>query len=217
MTKIFKLPEKSQKNKSKSIFIGISVSFLLFLAIPLTQIFNKYNRSPDNIDSYELAPPSPPSPPEDPPPPPEPEEEEPPPELNSPPPPISLEQLEIALEPGFGGNITGDFTFNFNAKKDLETDIYDMKDLEKRPQPRRQINPRYPQKAKTSGIEGFVYVEFIVDQNGYVESVVVKDSSHSMFEPATIDAIRKWLFTPGEKDGRTVKTRFRMKVPFTLQ
>ena len=219
MTKTFKSLEESKKNRNNSIKIGIAVSFLLFLAIPLTQIFNDYNKSPESIDSFEIAPPPPPPPPEDPPPPPEPEEEEPPPELDSPPPPISLEQLDMALEPGTGGALSGDFALpNFDAKKtNLGMDIFDINDLEKKPQPRRQLPPRYPAKAKANGIEGFVLAEFIVDQNGDVESVVVKDSSHSFFEPPTVDAIRNWVFTPGEKDGRKVRTRVRVKIPYTLQ
>ena len=219
MTKTFKSLKESKKNRNNSILIGIGVSFLLFLAIPLTQIFNNYDKSPESIDSFEVAPPPPPPPPEDPPPPPEPEEEEPPPELDSPPPPISLEQLDMALEPGTGGALSGDFALpSFDARKtNLGMDIFDINDLEKKPQPRRQLPPRYPSKAKASGIEGFVLAEFIVDQNGEVESVVVKDSSHSLFEAPTIDAIRNWVFTPGEKDGRKVRTRVRVKIPYTLQ
>ena len=219
MAKTFKSHKESKKNRNNSIIIGIAVSFLLFLAIPLTQIFNEYNKSPESIDSYEVAPPPPPPPPEDPPPPPEPEEEEPPPELDSPPPPISLEQLDMALEPGTGGALSGDFALpSFDARKtNLGMDIFDINDLEKKPQARRLLPPRYPAKAKASSIEGFVLLEFIVDQNGDVESVVVKDSSHSLFEAAAVDAVRNWVFTPGEKDGRKVKFRCRQKIPFTIQ
>ena len=219
MAKTFKSLKESKKNRNNSIIIGIAVSFLLFLAIPLTQIFNEYNKSPESIDSYEVAPPPPPPPPEDPPPPPEPEEEEPPPELDSPPPPISLEQLDMALEPGTGGALSGDFALpSFDARKtNLGMDIFDINDLDKKPQARRLLPPRYPAKAKASSIEGFVLLEFIVDQNGDVESVVVKDSSHSLFEAPTVDAIRNWVFTPGEKDGRKVRTRCRQKIPFTIQ
>ena len=84
--------------------------------------------------------------------------------------------------------IWGFCTSNFDAKKTNLNDIFDINDLEKL-QPRRQLPPRYPAKAKANGIEGFVLAEFIVDQNGDVESVVVKDSSHSFFEPPTVDAI----------------------------
>jgi TonB family protein len=92
-----------------------------------------------------------------------------------------------------------------------------LSELDKKPLPRRQLPPRYPAKAKANGIEGFVLAEFIVDQNGDVESVAVKDSSHSFFEAPTVDAIRNWVFTPGEKDGRKVRTRMWVKIPFLLQ
>ena len=218
MAKTFKSLKKSSKNKNTSIFVGIAVSFLLFLAIPLTQIFTSYEKKSETIDTLEIAPPPPPPPPEEPPPPPEPEEEEPPPELDSPPPPISLEQLDMALEPGTGGALSGDFALpSFDARKtDLGMDIFDINDLEKKPIARRQMPPRYPSKAKRMGLEGFVLAEFIVDQNGDVESVEIKDSSDSVFEAPTIEAIRNWKFTPGEKDGRTVRTRVRVRMPFPL-
>jgi protein TonB len=219
MSKTFKSLKESKKTKVKSILIGIAFSFLLFLAIPLTQIFIDSTKQKETINPLEFSPPPPPPPPEDPPPPPEPEEEEPPPELDSPPPPISLEQLDMALEPGTGGALSGDFALpTFDAKKtNLGMDIFDINDLEKKPQPRRQLPPRYPAKAKASGLEGFALAEFIVDQNGDVESVVIKDSSNSIFEAPTVDAIRNWVFTPGEKDGRKVRTRVRVKIPYTLQ
>ena len=43
--------------------LGIGVSGLLFLAIPLTQIFTTYQKSPEEIEALEIAPPPPPPPP----------------------------------------------------------------------------------------------------------------------------------------------------------
>ncbi|MFP4204097.1 MAG: hypothetical protein ACLFS4_07155, partial [Opitutales bacterium] len=83
------------------ILLGIGVSGLLFLAIPLTQLFTEYEKEEEKFERLEMAEPPPPSPPEDPPEPPEPEED-PPPEHEEPPPPVSLEQLEMSLEPGTG-------------------------------------------------------------------------------------------------------------------
>ena len=68
MPKPFKKP-KELKNSYSGLLIGLAFSFLLFLAIPLTQIFTNYEKSPESIDSLEIAPPPPPPPPEDPPPP----------------------------------------------------------------------------------------------------------------------------------------------------
>lgn len=220
MAKTFKSFDKPSKNRFLGIILGLFFCFLLFLAIPLTQLFVEYEKSEDNINALEIAPPPPPPPPpEDPPPPPEPEEEEPPPELETTPPPISLEQLDMALEPGYGDAAFGDFSLpQFDAKTaDLGMDIFDIGDLDKIPSPRRTlIPPRYPQKLLRMGIEGYVIAEFIVNKSGDVESVEIIKSTDSGFEPSTIESIRKWKFNPGEKDGEVVRCRMRQKFPFTI-
>ncbi len=201
-------------------FVGIGVSALLFLAIPLTQIFTEYQKAPEAIEALEMAPPPPPPPPDEPPPPPEPEEEEQPPELDTPPPPISLDQLDMALNPGTGGALGGDFalpSFDVGAKDLGSLDIFDISDLEDKPQPRKQTAPRYPSDARRKGLQGFAVAEFVIDENGDVASVEIKQSSNPVFDAPTIEAIRQWQFTPGQKDGRPVKTRTRVKLPYTLK
>lgn len=219
MATIYKAPQ-GKGTLSSGVVIGIAVSALLFLAIPLTQILNNPVPPKTEIESIEMAPPPPPPPPEEPPPPPEPEEQEPPPELNTPPPPISLEQLEMALTPGTGGSLAGDFalpTFDVNSDELGGLEIFDIGDLEDKPQPRRQNPPRYPSEARRKGIQGFALAEFIIDENGDVSAVEIKQSSNPIFDKPTIDAIRGWKFTPGQKDGRPVKTRTRVKLPYTLK
>jgi len=50
-----------------------------------------------------------------------------------------------------------------------------------------------------------------------VTSVEIKQSSDPVFDQPTIEAIRDWKFTPGEKDGRAVKTRTRVRIPYNIQ
>ncbi len=212
-------PPKGKGTLNKGALYGIIVSALIFMAIPLSQLFIDYEKSPESIDGLDVAPPPPPPPPEEPPPPPEPEEEEPPPELDVPPPPISLEQLDMALEPGTGGSLSGDFalpTFDVNAKELGSLDIFDINDLENKPVARRQGAPRYPSSARRQGIQGRVTAEFIIDENGNVINVEIKRTSNPIFDKPTIDAIRGWKFTAGEKDGRKVKTRTRVTIPYTI-
>jgi len=218
MSRIYQAP-KGKGTGAAGTLLGIGVSGLLFLAIPLTQIFTDYEKPTEEIQSLEVAPPPPPPPPEEPPPPPEPEQEEPPPELETPPPPISLEQLDMALNPGTGGSLAGDFalpSFDVNQSDLGGVEIFDIGDVENKPQPRRQGAPKYPGSARRKGQEGFAVAEFIIDENGNVSSVEIKQSSDPIFEQPTIDAIRDWKFTPGEKDGRAVKTRTRVKIPYTI-
>ena len=80
------------------------------------------------IDILDMAPTPPPPPLEDDPPP-LPPEEEPPPELDTPPPPITLEQINMSLEPGIGSSLSGDFalpTFDVDAKSLGGLDIFDI-------------------------------------------------------------------------------------------
>lgn len=219
MSSVYK-PPKGKGTLTAGTLLGIIVSLLIFLAIPLTQIFTEYEKLPEEIDALEMAPPPPPPPPEEPPPPPEPEEEEPPPEMDTPPPPLSLDMLDMALEPGTGSSLAGDFalpTFDVSQKDLGGLDIFDIGAVDTKPQPRKQGSPRYPSTAKNRKLEGFVLAEFIVDENGNVINVEIKQSSDPIFDKPTIDAIRRWKFSPGEKDGRKVKTRTRVKIPYTLK
>lgn len=197
--------------------LGIGVSGLLFLAIPLTQIFTTYQKSPEEIEALEIAPPPPPPPPEDPPPPPEPEREEPPPELDTPPPPISLEQLDMALNPGTGGSMAGDFalpTFDLSGSDLGGLEIFELGDVDSPPQPRTRIEFSYPSAARRKGITGVVKVEYVVDQKGRVEKIHIVESPDRILSEATEDVLRRARFEPATKGGTAVKVRMRAAIPY---
>lgn len=219
MSSVYK---SSNPNRSLAVGVtlGIAVSGLIFLAIPLTQIFTEYTKETTDIQAIDLAPPPPPPPLDEPPPPPEPEEPPPPPDFEPPPPPISLEQLEIALEAGTGEAVGGDFAMpNLTINKDElgGLDIFDINDLDKKPRSVKQIAPIYPMDATRRGLSGYVNVQFIIDQRGNVVNVKVTSSSDKIFEKPTIDSLRQWKFTPGEKGGRVVTTRAETRIPFEIQ
>ncbi|MDP4611841.1 MAG: energy transducer TonB [Opitutales bacterium] len=213
-------PPQGKGTLSGGALLGIGVSAMLFLAIPLTQIFTQYEKQPVEIEALDMATPPPPPPPDEPPPPPEPEDNQPPPELNSPPPPITLEQLDMALNPGTGTSLGGDFampSFDISQKDLGGLEIFDLSDVDKHPRPTKQTQPVYPIVAKRKGQEGRVTIEFIVDENGNVTNTTIVQSTDPIFERPTIDAVQKWKFDPGEKDGRKVKIRVRVPIPFTME
>ena len=201
-------PPEGKDNSSKSALIGIVITTLLFLAIPLTQLFIRYEKSTEMIDILDMAPTPPPPPPP---------EEEPPPELDTQPPPITLEQINMSLEPGIGSSLSGDFalpTFDVDAKSLGGLDIFDISELDQPPVPRRQISPVFPPEAKRMSLSGRVVVEFIVTTEGRVIDAKVVSSSDSIFNNYALDAVRKWVFTPGEKGGKKVNTRVQIPIPF---
>ena len=92
-----------------------------------------------------------------------------------------------------------------------------MADLEERPQPTAQTPPAYPAELRKAKVEGSVTVAFVVDENGRVEDARVEKSSHPEFEKSGLEAIRKWRFRPGRKEGQAVRTylvqTFRFRPP----
>ncbi|MGZ0656754.1 energy transducer TonB [Coraliomargarita sp. W4R53] len=217
MTKIYHPPQHRKSMTAVGSLLGIGISGLLFLAIPLTQIFTTYEKSPEEIEALDIATPPPPPPPEDPPPPPEPEQEEPPPELDTPPPPISLEQLDMALNPGTGGAMNGDFalpTFDVSTSDLGGLEIFELGDVDSPPQPRTKIEFSYPAAAKRKGITGVVKVEYVVNENGHVEKINIVDSPNKILSKATEEVLARARFEPAQKSGRAVKVRMRAAIPY---
>jgi len=83
--------------------------------------------------------------------------------------------------------------------------------LDNTPRTRAQIAPVYPYEARLAGRPGEVWVAFTVDETGLVRNPHVLRSTDPVFEKPTLQAVAKWRFEPGRKDGRVV--RFRMSVP----
>lgn len=218
MSSVYKSP-KGSNTRIIGALLGIAVSVLIFLAIPLTQIFTEYEKVPSDIEVIEMAAPPPPPPEDEPPPPPEPEEEEPPPELDTPPPPISLEQLDMTLDARPGDSLSGDFALpKVDLKKNLGSlDIFDLSDVEKKPQARKQMPPKFPMDASQRGLSGYAVAIFVVDEYGNVIDIDIPRSSDKIFEKPTIEAIRSWKFSPGEKDGKAVKTRIKIRIPYEIK
>ena len=64
----------------------------------------------------------------------------------------------------------------------------------------KKVEPRYPEIARTSRLEGQVVVDAVILKDGTVSEVKVLRSTHAMFDRACIEAVRQWRFTPGAQD-----------------
>lgn len=159
---------------------------------------------------------------EPPPPPPEVEEEKPreeeaKPELSETPEPLDLSQLELALNPGGGGDWGGDFALDLGKYMKSAAGaegILSMSDLDQRPRALYQPNPVYPPQLQKQGIGGTVYILFVVSEDGRVDKVKVQSSPNPILEREALKAIRNWRFEPGRRGGKPVS--FRMRVPITF-
>lgn len=72
--------------------------------------------------------------------------------------------------------------------------------------PVKRIEPKYPSGAARNGKEGWVQMSFIIDTDGSVLEPTVTDSAGDIaFERAALRAIKKWKYTPAEKDGEAIQ------------
>jgi protein TonB len=80
-----------------------------------------------------------------------------------------------------------------------------------------QRSIRYPEIARKAGIEGRVFVQFVVDEKGNVIDPVVTRGIGGGCDEAALDAVRKAKFKPGKQRGRPVKVQYSLPVTFRLQ
>lgn len=191
-----------------------------FLLLPVLQMITQtvsHDLELRDVDLASLPPPPPPveeqqepeKPPEDPE----------PPQLAEDAPPLDLSQLEMALNPGFGGgDLAGDYTIKIQGigggggKGD--DDLFSLADLDQKPRAVLQQQPVLTA-ALRKRLPATVNVLFVVDESGRVENPIVQNSSDPQFEAAALAAIRQWKFEPGKRAGKPV--RFRMRQPFTFK
>ena len=82
--------------------------------------------------------------------------------------------------------------------------------------PVRTVAPIYPYELKRDGVTGVVSVAFEVDEQGNVQDPTVQKSTNSKFDQAALDAIKKWKFKPGRRDGVPVKMKVAIPLQFTV-
>ena len=204
------------------VFVGaVGLSLMLFIVLPVIQTISKPLTTDvllQTVDTANLEPPPPAAPEEEPPPEAEPEEQ--PPELVEEAAPLDLSQLEVVLNPGFGGDWAGaaDFAVKLNsvvagsAESEAEA-VFSMADLDQKPTIVYQPGPAMSKELRRKA-PGKVNVIFIVDENGRVADARVRSSSDPVFEDPALKAVQKWKFEPGKRGGRAV--RFRMLAPITF-
>ena len=78
-------------------------------------------------------------------------------------------------------------------------------------------NLKYPESARRLGIEGKVFVSFVVDENGDISDAVIMKGIHQLCDEEALRVIGNapdW--NPGKQRGRAVKVRVTVPLNFTL-
>jgi periplasmic protein TonB len=81
-----------------------------------------------------------------------------------------------------------------------------------------RINPDYPPRALSRGLQGWVIVQFTISATGTVKDQKVVDSSNDVFNDAALKAIARWRYNPKVEEGVAVERKgVQTKLVFQLE
>jgi protein TonB len=133
---------------------------------------------------------------------------------------MSLSALESALNgaggaPGFNSSVgfgSGGQIGGQGLGGTMDGGPLSSGDLDQKPRPLFQTAPTFPASMRKTG--GTVSLMVTVDAQGNVTKVDVEKASSRELEAPAMEAVRKWKFEPGTRDGK--KVPFKMRVPITF-
>lgn len=202
---------------------AVALTAAMFLLLPVLQQLAERDR-PDTVitpapglENEEEEPP-PPEPEEkeeevkeeEPPPPPEPQQELPPPDLSS--------LVQTSGGSGFlaGGANLSSLADQFRSQIGAGgpgDDLLGGAGFEQRPNPLRRVQPQISKPLSRLG-PGSVTLMFVVDTRGRVQTPRVKSSDNPAFNKAALDAIKRWTFEPGKRNGKPARFPMLQRIDF---
>lgn len=80
-----------------------------------------------------------------------------------------------------------------------------------------QSEIEYPAFAEKTGIEGRVFVKFVVDEEGTVQNPTIQRGVHELLNEEALRVVKEMKFRPGKQRGTPVKVRMTLPVNFELK
>lgn len=93
--------------------------------------------------------------------------------------------------------------------------IWDISRVDMVPQPRRQSAPKPPAELLRKGARAQALIDFVVDENGMTRRVFAIQATNVAFGQTAVEAVAKWKFSPGRKDGKPVRTHLQIPMSFS--
>jgi len=81
--------------------------------------------------------------------------------------------------------------------------------------PTKMVKPSYPDSARSAGIHGKVVTYIIIGKTGEVERVEPISGPKELW-PATVDAVKQWMWEPFLLNGNPVRARTKATINFVL-
>lgn len=157
----------------------------------------------------------------------------PPPEKRPPPPPMQTQHTQpmAAAQPNlaipnlsvqlpsarFGGSALEGLTAGAAASPAPPSAVVGTGTISTDVTPLVRIPPRYPMRAASRRIEGWVKVEFTITKTGEVsDAVVVESHPSNIFNREALAAVKRWKFKAKVVDGKAYEQRAQQTLEFKL-
>ena len=81
-----------------------------------------------------------------------------------------------------------------------------------------RVLPRYPSRALSRGVEGWVLLEFAINELGQaIEPIVIDSDPKGTFDRSAINAVKKWKYRPMMENGKpAIRPGVRQMVSFQI-
>lgn len=205
--------QQSSRLSYRLVLISLLITLGLFVMMPMLEYLVKANkkRTIRAIDTAMVIKKNPPvAPPR------KNKSEKPKPELMQQQKRLNIMPIDMALSINPG---EGDFSLNFGLDdlSDAGQMVFEIAEVDKKPEPVRQPSPLYPLAARHKKIEGNVRLEFIVMPNGRTEQIrIIQAMPSGVFDQAAMNAVEKWRFKPGVRNNKVVPIRMGVTLEFDL-
>lgn len=205
----------------RAVLGAILLTASVFLVLPLTQMLSagRVDKVLTGLETATLEPPPPPPIVEEEEPEPEPEEEEPDPvpELDLAANDMAFEIPNLDLGVGTGGALNDRLANFVGAAAQMDqAEVFELSDLDSKPMLVGPIRPKHPPNLLKQKISGSVVLLFVVNDKGRVEEARVENSSRPEFETPALEAVRRWKFKPGQREGGAVSVYVRQQIQFNV-
>ena len=82
------------------------------------------------------------------------------------------------------------------------------------PEPERKVDPKYPQTLIKERVDGEVILYAIIRKDGTVDSIQLVRGIDPQLDKNSMDALSRWVFRPGARDGKPVDLEAVVHIPF---
>jgi TonB family protein len=92
--------------------------------------------------------------------------------------------------------------------------VYTLGDGVTAPRVIKQVNPQYSTGSRGIRVQGSVLIGTVVTSHGTPKNTHVVRGLDKDIDTAAVDAVNKWLFEPGKKDGKPVAVSVQIELHF---